>query len=162
MIPFSPLQHLDTHTLVHIIVQLTDHPEAGSEDPELLRIAGDIGTERLGHDGLSAAIEHARLSRQPDHPFYGISVSEINYRVEVDPHPRWWPDGAWAHFRQELAGFADETDTEDEPERFWFNTTDADSDPIGRLNDVIQAWQIALARREEPLDPSFGEEEDEP
>ena len=34
-----------------------------------------------------------------------ISVSEINYRVEVDPHPRWWPDGAWAHFRQELAGF---------------------------------------------------------
>ena len=61
-----------------------------------------------------------------------------------------------------LAGVADETDTEEEPERFWFNTTDADSDPIGRLNDVIQAWQIALARREEPLDSGFDAEEDEP
>ena len=52
--------------------------------------------------------------------------------------------------------------TEAEPERFWFDTADPETDPIGRLNDVIQAWQIALARREEPLDPSFGEEEDEP
>ena len=57
---------------------------------------------------------------------------------------------------------ADEIDTETEPERFWFDTADSDSDPIGRLNDVIQAWQIALARREEPLDPGFGEEEEEP
>ena len=159
MIPLSPLQHLDTHTLVHIIVQLADRAETSAEDAELLRIAGDIGAERLGRDGLSAAIEHARLSRQPDHPFFGISISEINYRVEVDPDSRWWPDGAWEHFRQELAGFADETDTEEEPERFWFNTTDADSDPIGRLNDVIQAWQVALARRKEPLDLPFGEKE---
>ena len=159
MIPFSPLQHLDTHTLVHIIVQLTDHPGATAEDAELLRIATAIGAERLGDDGLRAAIEHARLARQPDHPFTGISVYEINYRVEVDPHPRWWPEGTWAHFRQELAGLADEIDTETEPERFWFDTADSDSDPIGRLNDVIQAWQIALARRNEPLDPGFGEEE---
>ena len=159
MIPFSPLQHLDTHTLVHIIVQLIDHPQAGADDAELLRIATDIGAERLSPDGLSAAIEHARLSRQPDHPFTGISVYEINYRVEVDPHPRWWPEGTWAHFRQELAGLADEIDTEAEPERFWFDTADPETDPIGRLNDVIQAWQIALARRNEPLDPGFGEEE---
>ena len=159
MIPLSPLQHLDTHTLVHIIVQLADRAETSAEDAELLRIAGDIGAERLGHDGLSAAIEHARLSRQPEHPFFGISISEIDYRVEVDPDPRWWPEGTWEHFRQELAGFADETDTEAEPERFWFNTNDADSDPIGRLNDVIQAWQVALARRNEPLDLPFGEKE---
>jgi hypothetical protein len=150
---------LDDHTLINIIVQVTDHPEATTEDAELARIATDIGAHRLGYNALLEAIEQARLARQPDHPFYGIAVYEINYRVEVDADPRWWPAGTWAHFCRELAGFADEVDTEGEPQRFWFNTSDGDIDAIGRLNDVIQAWQTALARREEPLEPDCDDDD---
>ena len=67
MIPFSHLQHLDTHTLVHIIVQLTDHPEAGSEDAELLRIAGvEIGTNCCGQNKTIEIIDAVEVRPNGD------------------------------------------------------------------------------------------------
>lgn len=80
MIPAQALQLLDTATLISILFQLTDRPEATADDLALWRAAAAIVAERL-----VAADAATRPAHPTDHPFTGIATGEIKYRVEVDP-----------------------------------------------------------------------------